>query len=59
MNLSEYDIEQDIDDIMGTMIHKGCEHLTMEQGDFILFALRFLKSNLDEEVINTINARLY
>ena len=55
MNLSEYDIEQDIDDIMGTMIHKGYEHLTMEQGDFILFALRFLKSNLDQDTIDSIN----
>ena len=55
MNLSENDIEGNIDDIMGTMIHKGCEHLTMEQGDFILFALRFLKSNLDQDTIDSIN----
>jgi hypothetical protein len=44
-----------IEDIMETMVHKGCEHISMEQSDLILFALRFLKSNLDEEVINTIN----
>ncbi len=56
---SEWDIEQEIENIMETMVHKGCEHISMEQGDFILFALRFLKSNLDEELINTINARLY
>ena len=54
MNLSEWDVEQEIENIMETMVHKGCEHISMEQGDFILFALRFLKSNLDEEIINTI-----
>ena len=55
MNLSENDIEGNIDDIMGTMIHKGCDHLTIEQGDLILFALRFLKSNLDQDTIDSIN----
>tara|TARA_R100001463_G_scaffold45639_1_gene94001 strand:+ start:127 stop:318 length:192 start_codon:yes stop_codon:yes gene_type:complete len=54
---SEWDIEQEIEDIMETMVHNGCDHISMEQGDFILFALRFLKSNLDEEVINTINGK--
>ena len=54
---SEFDIEQEIEDIMETMVHKGCDHISMEQGDFILFALRFLKSNIDEEVINTINGK--
>ena len=55
MNLSEFDIEQEIENITETMVHKGCEHISIEQNDFILFALRFLKSNLDQDTIDSIN----